>query len=256
VSFNSHFKSFQVENYEPYERPGKLLRLRLNNFMCHDDFDEDWHRMVIISYNSISCHVLACAEIVELIVLIFTQLQVNYITADNGAGKSAILVALQLVFGAKASTTMRSTCVKDLIQYGKDQSTIEITLSNDGILDIEKYGHEIHIIRTIRWNGTSWYSIGNGNGKGKRSLSRKELELIKATLQIMVDNPAMILNQEASRNFLRTTDPQALYSYFYRGLNLEHCEVLLIRSKDDIEAARNALGSKHKVSTSVPPQSL
>lgn len=100
--------------------------------------------------------------------------------------------------------------LSDLIQSGKDQAQIEVALTNDGTMNLEKYGKEIGIIRTILWNGTSRYQIRTRDGKGKRSLSRKELELIKATLQIMVDNPAMILNQEASRNFLHTTDPQAL----------------------------------------------
>lgn len=43
-----------------------------------------------------------------------------------------------------------------------------------------------------------------------RPLERKELDRINATLQIMPDNPLQFLNQETSKNFLRTGDPKKM----------------------------------------------
>lgn len=46
--------------------------------------------------------------------------QMNFIIGHNGSGKSAVLSALQVCLGSKASATDRGKSVKGLIKEGKE----------------------------------------------------------------------------------------------------------------------------------------
>jgi ATP-dependent RNA helicase DDX6/DHH1 len=69
---------------------GILERVECYNFMCHDHFQ------------------------VELGPLI------NFIVGKNGSGKSAVLTAITLCLGGKASTTNRGQSLKSFIKEGKE----------------------------------------------------------------------------------------------------------------------------------------
>jgi len=49
--------------------------------------------------------------------------QVNYVTGDNGSGKSAILTGIQLGLGSKANLTGRASSAKGK-QYRTDRDTL------------------------------------------------------------------------------------------------------------------------------------
>lgn len=88
-------------------KSGKIKKIHLRNFMCHANFE------------------------VEL------NTSVNVIVGLNGSGKSAILTAIAIGLGSKASSTSRSTNLKDLVKQGEASATIEITLTNDGLDSFE-----------------------------------------------------------------------------------------------------------------------
>lgn len=88
-------------------RSGKIKTISLKNFMCHANFQVDLNK------------------------------NVNVFVGLNGSGKSAILAALAIGLGSKASSTSRSTNLKDLVKRGEAAATIEITLTNDGIDSFE-----------------------------------------------------------------------------------------------------------------------
>uniref|UniRef100_A0A453MXJ0 Rad50/SbcC-type AAA domain-containing protein n=1 Tax=Aegilops tauschii subsp. strangulata TaxID=200361 RepID=A0A453MXJ0_AEGTS len=67
---------------------GTISRIRLENFMCHSSLD------------------------IEL------GQHVNFITGQNGSGKSAILTALCIAFGCRAKNTQRAATLKDFIKTG------------------------------------------------------------------------------------------------------------------------------------------
>lgn len=69
---------------------GILERVECYNFMCHDQFQ------------------------VELGPLI------NFIVGKNGSGKSAVLTAITLCLGGKASATNRGQSLKSFIKEGKE----------------------------------------------------------------------------------------------------------------------------------------
>ena len=62
-----------------YQRSGKVLKIVLKNFMCHSNLKLDFN------------------------------LRVNLLVGNNGSGKSAILTALIIGLGCKASTSNRSS---------------------------------------------------------------------------------------------------------------------------------------------------
>ncbi|CRK22251.1 hypothetical protein BN1723_012635 [Verticillium longisporum] len=49
---------------------------------------------------------------------------INFIVGENGSGKSAVLTALTLCLGAKASSTNRGGSLKSFIKEGRDQAVI------------------------------------------------------------------------------------------------------------------------------------
>lgn len=92
---------------DPTVKSGKIKKIHLRNFMCHSNFEVNLNK------------------------------NVNVFVGLNGSGKSAILSALTIGLGSKASSTARSTSLKDLVKQGEASATIEITLTNDGIDSFE-----------------------------------------------------------------------------------------------------------------------
>lgn len=174
-------------------RSGKIKKIYLQNFMCHANFEVNLNKCI------------------------------NVIVGLNGSGKSAILTALAIGLGGKASSTARSTNLKDLVKRGEPSATIEITLANDGVDSYEHdvYGDEIIIVRTINGHsGASSYKIKNQNGK-TISTTRQDLLKMSLCLNIQVENPVLILNQDAARSFLKECDPKKLYQFFMKATQIE-----------------------------------
>ena len=89
--------------------------------------------------------------------------RVNYVSGQNGSGKSAILNALQAVFGCKAKSTGRDRA-KDWIRKTKDgnakSADVVIKLNNhykNRPYQAEKYGDEIYVKRHITMSSSGWF---------------------------------------------------------------------------------------------------
>uniref|UniRef100_A0A0A9ZC31 Structural maintenance of chromosomes protein 6 n=1 Tax=Lygus hesperus TaxID=30085 RepID=A0A0A9ZC31_LYGHE len=174
--------------------PGKIVRVRLNNFMCHNN-------------------------------LLFTfGDKVNFISGKNGSGKSAILTALVLGLGGRTSDTNRGSSLAKLIKNGENRGSIEITISNTGIRshDPDKYGNEITVVRNIS-DRSSTYRLMSDKGKVV-SNKRMELNSILMSFNIQVNNPVSILNQDTARTFLKTATPKELYNLFRKGTLIDEIE--------------------------------
>lgn len=148
-------------------KSGKIKKIWLRNFMCHSNFEVELNQ------------------------------NINVLVGLNGSGKSAILTALAIGLGSKASSTARSSSLKDLVKQGEPSATIEITLTNDGYDAFEQnvYGKEITIVRYINGNtGASTYKMKNEAGRIITS-KRQDLNKLTFCLNIQVENPVLILNQ-------------------------------------------------------------
>ncbi|KAJ8935418.1 hypothetical protein NQ314_012837, partial [Rhamnusium bicolor] len=169
-------------------RAGVLNYMILKNFMCH-----------------------------SLLEVKFTN-NINIVIGKNGSGKSAILTALIVGLGGKASLTNRGSSVKGFVKAGKPSGSIEIDLYNEGPMAYRPsvYGNRITIVRNLSANGGGSYRI--------RSENAREVQNITTSLNIQVDNPICILNQDTSRNFLSSNDPKNKFTLFMRATKLETLE--------------------------------
>lgn len=131
---------------------GVIKRVYVENFMCHRKFTIDFCR------------------------------NVNFITGQNGSGKSAILAALQICLGSGARTTHRAGNLKDLIRKdgASNQPTeaiIRVSLMNEGTdaFEAARYGKTITVERTITRNGGfNGFKLLNDEGV---EVSRKKKDL-------------------------------------------------------------------------------
>jgi hypothetical protein len=172
-----------IEDPNKPAEQGILEKVECYNFMCHDHFS------------------------VELGPLI------NFIVGKNGSGKSAILTAITLCLGGKASATQRGGNLKSFIKQGKENATIIVQLKNtgDGAYMVADYGESIIIERHFTKISSS-FKIKAKNG---RIVSNKKAELDAITdyFSLQIDNPMNVLSQDSARQFLSSSSPAEKYKF-------------------------------------------
>jgi hypothetical protein len=145
---------------------------------------------------------------------------VNFIHGENGSGKSAILAAIQICLGAGARRT------KELIRKGSNSHcVIQVTLMNGGSdgYQQEKYGDTITVERTIALRGGyNGYKLLDHEGVEK-SRSKKDLDDLLDRLNIQVENPVAILDQEEAKKFL-WGKVSGKYAFYMKAADLERIE--------------------------------
>ncbi|KAF8305164.1 P-loop containing nucleoside triphosphate hydrolase protein [Clavulina sp. PMI_390] len=155
--------------------------------------------------------------------------QINFITGHNGSGKSAVLTAIAVGLGGKATSTGRGTGLKSFIKEGETAGEVTIRLKNEGAeaIDPHIYGKSIIITRHFNVSGASGFKIKssltpNKHGEGKLvSTSRTELARITDAMNIQVDNPLNVLTQDLSRKFISSSSAQEKYEFFLKGTQLQ-----------------------------------
>ncbi|KAJ6153787.1 hypothetical protein N7470_006746 [Penicillium chermesinum] len=174
---------------------GILERVDCYNFMCHDHFS------------------------VELGPLI------NFIVGKNGSGKSAILTALTLCLGGKASDTNRGQSLKSFIKQGKESSTIVVRIKNQGEAAYmpAEFGKSIIIERHFTKSGSSGFKIKSENGR-IISTKKADLDAITDYFSLQIDNPMNVLSQDMARQFLSSSSPLEKYKFFVKGVQLEQLD--------------------------------
>lgn len=147
---------------------------------------------------------------------------VNFIVGKNGSGKSAIITALVVGLGGKASSTSRGSSLKTLIKEGNSSASIEITLRNRGNEAYKKevFGEKITVERRLLSDGQSYYRIKNDQGKLITS-KKEDLVQILDQFNVQVDNPLTCLNQEMSKHFLHSKSETDKYKFFMKSTLLE-----------------------------------
>ncbi|RAL06309.1 DNA repair protein SMC6 [Aspergillus ibericus CBS 121593] len=188
---------------------GILQRVECYNFMCHDHFYVDLGPLI------------------------------NFIVGKNGSGKSAVLTAITLCLGGKASATNRGQSLKSFIKEGKENATIVVRIKNqgDGAYLPDDYGKFITIERHFSKNGTSGFKIKSENGR-IMSTKKAELDAIIDYFTLQFDNPMNVLSQDMARQFLSTSSPSEKYKFFVKGVQLEQLDQdyrLIEESGDQIE---------------------
>lgn len=195
---------------KPY-KPGTVKLINVLNFMCHESFEMELGPGV------------------------------NFVIGPNGSGKSAILTALVVVLGGRATTTSRARKNSDFVMYGKRCAKITVVIHNyDKVMEKEKgfkpdeYGRSIIIEKIIYKDDTaSKLTLKNDNNR-KVSERKQELDEMLDHFGIIINNPICILNQEVSKTFLHSKRPEDKFDLFMKATNLEQIE-------GDYNAAKNEL---------------
>lgn len=180
---------------------GVIRKVYVENFMCHAKLSVDLCR------------------------------NVNFIHGQNGSGKSAILAAIQICLGAGARRTNRARNLKELVRKettsgsAPSSAKIRVTLLNRGTdgYKPDVYGDEITVERTISLNGGfNGFKLLDCNGTEK-SRDKKDLHEMLDYLNIQVENPVAILDQEEAKKFLMGK-PEDKYNFFLKACELERIE--------------------------------
>ncbi|XVE63875.1 hypothetical protein DITRI_Ditri07aG0056600 [Diplodiscus trichospermus] len=176
---------------------GTIRRIRLENFMCHSSLEIELGEWV------------------------------NFITGQNGSGKSAILTALCIAFGCRAKDTQRASKLKEFIKTGCSYAIVQVEIKNEGVdaFKPEIYGDTIIIERRI---SDSTRSSVLKDHQGKKVASHKEdLRELVEHFNIDVENPCVIMSQDKSREFLHSGNDKDKFKFFFKATLLQQVDELL-----------------------------
>ena len=165
---------------------------------------------------------------------------INFIIGHNGSGKSAVLTALTMCLGGKATATNRGASLKSLIKEGEESATLAVKIKNqgDGAYKPDLYGHSITVERHFSRAGTSGFKLKNSEDK-VISTKKADLDDILDFFAFQLDNPINVLTQDMARQFLSNSSPSDKYKFFIRGTQLEVLDAdykLLEEHLDSIQA--------------------
>ncbi|KIX01139.1 uncharacterized protein Z518_10205 [Rhinocladiella mackenziei CBS 650.93] len=182
------------ENNEP-ALYGILEAVELKNFMCHEDADYKLGPLI------------------------------NFICGKNGSGKSAILTAIVLCLGGKASATNRGARLQNFIKEGKDHATIICKIKNQGEAAYmpDLYGKSIQVERHFSRAGSSGFKLKSEKGR-VISTRKSDLEEICDHMVLQIDNPMTVLSQDQARQFIASSSPKEKYKLFMKGVQLEQLD--------------------------------
>ncbi|XP_055886369.1 structural maintenance of chromosomes protein 6-like isoform X2 [Biomphalaria glabrata] len=216
---NSVVTSADISRYNQKDEPvaGIIRRISIGNFMCHNRLDVN-----------LGTHV-------------------NFIVGRNGSGKSAIVTALVVGLGGKATATSRGSSIKNFVKTGKRSAWVEITLNNKGPDSFKPsvYGDKIIVKRKFSVDGGSSYNICSATGNTV-STKRDDLQRILDHLNIQVDNPVSVLNQDTSRNFLNTRSASDKFKFFMKATQLEQMSADYELVNKNKELTRNVIKTKEE----------
>ncbi|XBH91373.1 hypothetical protein VPH35_082787 [Triticum aestivum] len=195
---------------------GTISRIRLENFMCHS-----------------SLHI----ELGE---------HVNFITGQNGSGKSAILTALCIAFGCRAKNTQRAATIKDFIKTGCSYAAIAVDINNQGedSFKPDLYGNLIKLERRITESSSSTILKDQ---HGRKVANRKDdLNEIIEHFNIDVENPCVIMSQDKSREFLHSGNDKDKFKFFFKATLLQQVNELLETIRDQLNNADSVVQELEK----------
>ncbi|OSD07571.1 P-loop containing nucleoside triphosphate hydrolase protein [Trametes coccinea BRFM310] len=174
--------------------------------------------------------------------------QINFIIGHNGSGKSAVLSALTVALGGKATSTGRGSGLKSFIREGQAVSEVTVVLKNQGeeAYRPKEYGRSIVITRRFTKEGASSYKIKSRDGK-VISTKREELQAICDHMNIQVDNPMNILTQDSARQFLSASTPADKYKFFLKGTQLSQLSEEYQTCMENISQTAKVLKRKSEV---------
>ncbi|NXJ80279.1 SMC6 protein, partial [Trogon melanurus] len=219
---------------ESISKPGSCKRPRQEyTDECSDESNEEERLQSSVENNTSSQSTVGEVGIIESIQLknfmchsMLGPFQfgsnLNFVTGNNGSGKSSVLTALIVGLGGKATATNRGSSLKMFVRDGETSADISITLRNQGrdAFKPDVYGGSIIVNQHINLDGSRSYKLKSKSGT---LISSKKEELIGILdhFNIQVDNPVSVLTQEMSKHFLQSKNEGDKYKFFMKATQLE-----------------------------------
>ncbi|KAJ4412020.1 Structural maintenance of chromosomes protein 6 [Gnomoniopsis sp. IMI 355080] len=149
----------------------------------------------------------------------------NFIVGENGSGKSAILTAITLCLGGKASSTNRGGNMKAFIKEGQNEARLIVKIKNQGedAYQHEIYGDTITVERRFKRNGGGGFKTFSAAG-ALISDKKSEVNDISEYYCLQVDNPLNVLSQDNARQFLNQASAKQKYKFFLQGVQLQQLD--------------------------------
>ncbi|KAK4156431.1 hypothetical protein C8A00DRAFT_30717 [Chaetomidium leptoderma] len=162
------------------------------------------------------CHVRLHCELGPLL---------NFIVGENGSGKSAILTAITLCLGGKASSTNRGGSLKSFVKEGCDRAVLIVKIKNQGqdAYRPEIYGESVIVERHFSKTGTSGFKVKTALGQ-VYSVKKQEVDELVEYYALQVDNPLNVLSQDNARQFLNSSTKVQKYKFFIEGVQLQQLD--------------------------------
>ncbi|EAQ92197.1 hypothetical protein CHGG_00432 [Chaetomium globosum CBS 148.51] len=162
------------------------------------------------------CHVRLHCELGPLL---------NFIVGENGSGKSAILTAITLCLGGKASSTNRGGSLKSFVKEGCERAVLAVKIKNRGqdAFKPDIYGESVIVERHFSKTGSSGFKIKTALGQ-THSVKKHEVDELVEYFSLQVDNPLNILSQDNARQFLNSSTKIQKYKFFIEGVQLQQLD--------------------------------
>ena len=150
---------------------------------------------------------------------------INFVTGHNGSGKSAVLAAITICLGGKATATNRGGSLKNFIKNGEESAMLAVKLKNTSDTGYQQdvYGDSISIERHFTRSGASSFKLKSANGR-IISTRKGDLDDICDYFALQIDNPMNVLTQDMARQFLNSSSSAEKYKFFMKGTQLEHLD--------------------------------
>ena len=179
----------------------------------------------------------------------------NFIVGENGSGKSAILTAITLCLGGKASSTNRGGSLKSFVKEGCDRAILTVKIKNQGQNAYEQdlYGNSIIIERYFGSAGGTGFRLKSETGSTV-STKRDDVDRIVEFYALQVDNPLTVLSQDNARQFLNASSMAQKYKFFVDGVQLQQLNndyQTIQESLDQMEAKVPDLEERVKLAAEV-----
>ncbi|XP_044715485.1 AAA domain-containing protein [Hirsutella rhossiliensis] len=161
---------------------------------------------------------------------------INFIVGENGSGKSAVLTALTLCLGGKASDTNRGGSLKSFVKEGQDHGRLIVKIKNAGsdAYQHDVYGDSIIVERHFSKSGSSGFKIKSDHEQ-IISTKKQEVDEISEWYALQMGNPLTVLSQDNARQFLNSATPTQKYKYFVSGVQLEQLDNDYKMSQDTLD---------------------
>ncbi|KAK0610496.1 hypothetical protein B0T17DRAFT_116000 [Bombardia bombarda] len=208
--------NFEHLRHEAADDQRATQRLRFRPNLLGDNAVADNGIIESITCVNFMCHVRLHCELGPLL---------NFIVGENGSGKSAILTAITLCLGGKASSTNRGGSLKTFVKEGTDRAVLAVKIKNQGqdAYKQDVYGDSIIVERHFSRSGTSGFKVKTALGQ-TFSTKKQEVEEIVEYYALQVDNPLNVLSQDNARQFLNASTKTQKYKFFIEGVQLQQLD--------------------------------